>query len=128
MTSEQKHEWVVALRPEGMNEGTNNGGLVISLTDGDVTHEVSRVLFVRRNSRNRNATFKNKLIEEIHKARLAADFLNEHDVDVTELKDELAERRRQLNYEERARLEDLRADHQRHVRGLLSGHEVERAA
>jgi hypothetical protein len=54
----------------------NLSGILISLTDGEEHVEVSRVAFVRRNSRNPEAEFASQLEAEIEKAELAADALN----------------------------------------------------
>jgi hypothetical protein len=55
----------------------NLSGIVVSLTDGEEYVEVSRVAFVRRNSRNPEAEFPVQLEAEIEKAELAAEALNE---------------------------------------------------
>jgi hypothetical protein len=54
----------------------NLSGIIISLSDGEEHVEVSRVAFVRRNSRNPEAEFASQLEAEIEKAELAADELN----------------------------------------------------
>jgi hypothetical protein len=60
-------------RPRGPR---TRSGIVISLSDGEEHVEVSRVAFVRRNSRNPEAEFASQLEAEIEKAELAADELN----------------------------------------------------
>jgi hypothetical protein len=71
--------WKVVLEPKGANpdgEGRNTGGLVVSITDGTKTEELSRVAFVRRHSKNPTKTFKAQLKAEIEKAEEAAGALN----------------------------------------------------
>jgi hypothetical protein len=82
--------WEIHVEPVGKNPGLldkakaaiqsnaeNTGGMVIYLTNGSMKHEVSRVAFVRRASKNPNADFQTQLATEVAKAREAAKTLNE---------------------------------------------------
>lgn len=76
-------------RPEGKHgepgssEAKNEGGMAIYLVPTAATdverqkQEVSRVAFIRRNSKNPSVTLEAKLDEEMLKARVALKILNE---------------------------------------------------
>jgi hypothetical protein len=82
-------KWRIMWRPEGKNgevgsaEAKNGGGLAIYLVPVDRSNvdlgkqEVSRVAFVRRNSKNPSVSLEAKLAEEVNKARVALKILNE---------------------------------------------------
>lgn len=72
--------WSVICRPAEGNpkgNGRNLGGLVVLLADGadEEEHEVTRVAFTRRRSRNPNVPFEEQLQVELEKARRAAEAL-----------------------------------------------------
>lgn len=89
--------WRVVLEPHGENPGRvaqvagavasaagsdtqvgkNTGGLVIYVTNGASKDEVSRVGFIRRNTKNPRVTFEKQLDAELAKARKAAQKINE---------------------------------------------------
>ena len=72
--------WRVETQPVPENptpEGKNESGILIKLTDGSQTVEVSRVLFVRRNAKNKSVGFKRQLLKEFEKALEAAEVLND---------------------------------------------------
>lgn len=73
-----RHAWTVVVQPRTDNLGKNKGGLVVALTDGDASHEVSRVAYVRRNSKNPDVEFGDQLDAEIEKAQRAADAVNDY--------------------------------------------------
>lgn len=73
--------WKVVLEPRDENPseetgGQNVGGIVIFLDDGNDKHEVSRVAYVRRNSKNSRVSFKKQLAMEVEKAQISAEELN----------------------------------------------------
>jgi hypothetical protein len=74
--------WSVILKPardEGQ-EGENLGGVVIHLhsdADDEYDIEFSRVAFIRRNSKNPKKKFGDALQEEIEKAQLVVDAIND---------------------------------------------------
>jgi hypothetical protein len=85
--------WTIICKPEGRNgaaapealaaaepgeavQGENQGGMVIYLADGSSRHEVSRVGFVRRNSKNPKVKFEDQLDKELAKAYKSAEMLN----------------------------------------------------
>lgn len=83
--------WKVIIEPEGKNPGLldkaksavkpehgNTGGLVIYLTgdNGQNRQEVSRVGYVRRNTKNPKTSFEKQLAEELKKANAAVEALN----------------------------------------------------
>jgi hypothetical protein len=70
-------DWKVDVVPEGKNDGKNEGGLVIYLTNGDKNEEVCGVGFIRRNSGNPKEEFEPQLDQEIAKAQAAARTINE---------------------------------------------------
>jgi hypothetical protein len=63
--------WTVSLRAgggePGSDTGNNQGGLVVYLTNGDRRKEVSRVAYVRRNSKNPKTSFEKQLRKEMDK-------------------------------------------------------------
>ena len=78
--------WKVVLEPRDENPdeetgGQNVGGIVIFLDDGSDKREVSRVAYVRRNSKNPRVSFKKQLAAEVEKAQISADQLNGADAD-----------------------------------------------
>jgi hypothetical protein len=79
--------WRVKTTPVPENpspEGKNESGVVVQLTDGAQTVEVSRVLFVRRNARNKSVGFKRQLLRELDKAYEAMEVLNDSYLDADE--------------------------------------------
>lgn len=72
--------WSITAEPEGKNtsgaDELNEGGLILYLSSNGSRQEVSRVAFVRRNSRNPSVSFDKQLAAEIEKARAARDLLN----------------------------------------------------
>jgi hypothetical protein len=72
--------WKVESKPVPENptpEGKNESGVVVTITDGNQKVEVSRVLFVRRNARNKSVGFKRQLLKELDKAYDAVEVLND---------------------------------------------------
>jgi hypothetical protein len=82
--------WRVVAEPEGNNPGLldkakaalsnqegNTGGMIIYVTNGTLKEEVSRVGFVRRNTKNPKTSFENQLRKELDKARTAATSIND---------------------------------------------------
>lgn len=70
--------WRVQFKPEERNDyERNEGGMIISVTNGSVTQEVTRVAFVRRNSKNPKNTYEKQLKHEVGKARTSCELLNE---------------------------------------------------
>lgn len=82
-------EWTVVAEPVGENPGRvkkaaaeagvgngNVGGMVIYLIRGGSKQEVSRVAWVRRNSKNPKTSFEKQFAAELDKARGAAATLN----------------------------------------------------
>lgn len=84
--------WIVNLVPVGENPvkdaSKNKGGLVVNLTNGDETHEVHRVAYVRENSKSPELTFEDALQAEVDKAQLAADEVNKFEDELQELLDQ----------------------------------------
>jgi hypothetical protein len=84
--------WQIIVQPEGKNgvlpsgadqpasgetvQGENQTGMVIYLVEGSSKREISRVGFVRRNTKNPKAKFDDQLEKELGKARKARDILN----------------------------------------------------
>ena len=75
----QAAQAVAATVRRGGNEpGVDNvGGIIVLITNGTTTQEVSRVAWVRRASENPEVPFKEQLDREIQKANEAAATLNE---------------------------------------------------
>lgn len=84
--------WRVVAEPEGNNpglidrakaatgvgdSGKNAGGMIIYVTDGSSKKEVSRVAWIRRNSKNPKVSFEKQLKVEIDKAREAVRVLED---------------------------------------------------
>jgi hypothetical protein len=61
--------WKIECEPDGVNDGVNECGMVIYLTDGQERREVSAVGFVRRNAKNPEVDFEPQLDREIAKAK-----------------------------------------------------------
>lgn len=86
-------KWQVVMEPHGNNPGfikraaaeagitdanpENTGGIIIYIQNGTEKHEVSRVAFVRRASKNPDMSFKKQLRHEKEKADAAVAALNE---------------------------------------------------
>jgi hypothetical protein len=87
--------WQIIVQPEGKNgvlpsgadqpasgetvQGENQTGMVIYLTEegtGSAKREISRVGFVRRNTKNPKVKFDDQLEKELGKARKSRDLLN----------------------------------------------------
>lgn len=86
--------WQIIVQPEGKNgvlpsgadqpasgetvQGENQTGMVIYLVEenGSGKREISRVGFVRRNTKNPKAKFDDQMEKELGKARKARDILN----------------------------------------------------
>jgi hypothetical protein len=75
--------WRVHLVPEGKNPsetGKNQSGLIVYVWDGKdfdgSKQEVSRVGWVRRNSKNPKTTFVRQLEKEVKKAQAACTVMN----------------------------------------------------
>lgn len=69
--------WTVICEPVSNNANyKNKGGLVVLLTDGEHRHEVSRVSFTRRHSRNPEVAFDEQIQAEVAKAEEAAQIVN----------------------------------------------------
>lgn len=86
--------WKVIFEPQGKNpgrltklagritgvaddpDGQNVGGIVVLVTNGSTRQEVSRVAYVRSNSKNPDTSFNEQLSRETQKARDACDLLN----------------------------------------------------
>jgi hypothetical protein len=86
--------WQIIVQPEGKNgvlpsgadqpasgetvQGENQTGMVIYLTEGAPARrrEISRVGFVRRNTKNPKVKFDDQLEKELGKARKSRDLLN----------------------------------------------------
>lgn len=67
-------------------QGLNEGGMIVYVTNANgAKQEVSRVGFVRRNSKNPKVPFDKQLRAEIDKARAAVGALNEQFVGTGEL-------------------------------------------
>lgn len=73
------NEYNIVVEPEGENDDSKNAvGFVLYLDGfGSYRKEVSRVAFVRRNSKNPNTSFEDQLAHEVDKARAAVKVLNE---------------------------------------------------
>jgi hypothetical protein len=79
--------WTVICEPVEANPddtGNNQGGLVVYLTNGDRRKEVSRVAYVRRNSKNPKTSFEKQLRKEMDKGAMAAKTINDANAAVTE--------------------------------------------
>src|SRR4051794_3049640 len=77
-------DWEVDTKPVPDNpspEGKNESGVVVFLKKGTEKIETSRVLFVRRNAKNKSVGFKRQLLKELDKAYEAAEILNDSYVD-----------------------------------------------
>lgn len=74
--------------------GFNRSGLRVVLTDGEETWEVSRVAFIRRNSRNPETDFPAALDAELDRAAEAADALNAAMDEAESARSEAAEKAR----------------------------------
>lgn len=61
---------------ETAEQGANMGGMIVLLTNGSARQEVSRVAFIRRNSKHPEVSFQAQLDAEISKAKAAADTMN----------------------------------------------------
>lgn len=88
--------WTVICEPVSVNTetGKNRGGLRVILTDGVQEHEMSRVGFARRNSRNPGQSFEVQLQQELDKAYEAAATVNELHEELEELMNEAARKAR----------------------------------
>lgn len=65
--------------PKGAKEGTevpNKSGMILYLVGPTGKHEISRVGFIRRNSKNPEASFDEQLDKEVEKVRKAMGFLD----------------------------------------------------
>jgi hypothetical protein len=72
-------DWEVDTKPVPENpspEGKNESGVVVYLKKGTEKIETSRVLFVRRNAKNKSVGFKRQLLKELDKAYEAVEILN----------------------------------------------------
>lgn len=72
--------WTVKTKPVPDNPsaaGKNESGIVVYLVNGAEKVETARVLFVRRNARNKSVGFKRQLLKELDKAYEAAEVLND---------------------------------------------------
>jgi hypothetical protein len=77
-------DWEVQTKPVPDNpsaEGKNESGVVVYLVRGTERIETSRVLFVRRNAKNKSVGFKRQLLKELDKAYEAVEVLNDSYVD-----------------------------------------------
>lgn len=88
--------WSVTAEPEGKNpgvldkaksavgigtdpnDGSNVGGMIIFIVNGATKQEVSRVAWIRRNSKNPSTSFEKQLQAELDKARASVKILNEN--------------------------------------------------
>jgi hypothetical protein len=80
-------KWKIVCEPEGkttyMNpdgdddEGRNEGAMKVLLVNGSFREEVSRVGFVRRNSKHPDVDYADQLTAEVEKARASVVVLNE---------------------------------------------------
>jgi hypothetical protein len=93
--------WKVLVEPEGRNpgpppegeeppkegaQGTNQGGMVVYLTGAHGgRHEVARVAWVRRNSKNPDTAFEEQLRAEVDKAKKAVEVMEELTAGASEL-------------------------------------------
>lgn len=91
-------EWTVICEPVANNEPgkKNRGGLRVILTDGDREHELSRVAFARRNSRNPDESFVVQLQHELDKAYEVAATVNELMGEFERLQEEASRKARDL--------------------------------
>jgi hypothetical protein len=79
--------WKIVFEPEGKttymdpdgddDEGRNEGAMKVLLVNGSFREEVSRVGFVRRNSKNPDAEYAEQLAKEYDKAQASLRVLNE---------------------------------------------------
>jgi hypothetical protein len=84
--------WEIVVEPQGNNPGfldqakaklekqedvENTGGMIIYLSNGQQKQELSRVAYIRRNSKNPEVKFQDQLAQEVTKAREAVKVLNE---------------------------------------------------
>jgi peptide subunit release factor 1 (eRF1) len=78
-------KWEIVCKPEGKTEyrnpdeeyGVNMGAMRVLLVNGDFRDEVSRVGFVRRNTKNPDTGYKEQLHKEVDKARASVEILND---------------------------------------------------
>jgi hypothetical protein len=94
--TDTKRKWIVVCDPVGRNPGTiakakskvtgsNEGGMVVRLTNGIMTEEVGRVGFVRANTSNKRVGFKPMLDKMTALAWDVADALEENQKKIDEL-------------------------------------------
>jgi hypothetical protein len=106
--------WEVKTKPVPDNpsaEGKNESGVVVILTDGSQEVETSRVLFVRRNARNKSVGFKRQLLKELDKAYEAVEVLNDAYVDKDQADHQKAEQVEDANQRRERFINRLQEEH-----------------
>lgn len=69
--------WKIVAEPKAANENDQNkGGIIVYMVNGHVRQEVSRVAFIRRESKNPDIAFADQLRTEVAKAKTAIAMVN----------------------------------------------------